>query len=87
MSRAERLYTIERLLRERRAVPLGDFLQQLDVSRATFKRDMEYLRERLNAPIIWDVASRASAHVLIGGGKWINRGSRLTGSGRAMLGK
>ncbi len=56
MSRAERLYTIERLLRERRAVPLGDFLQQLGVSRATFKRDMEYLRERLNAPIIWDRA-------------------------------
>lgn len=56
MSRAERLYTIERLLHERRAVPLGDFLQQLGVSRATFKRDMEYLRERLNAPIIWDRA-------------------------------
>lgn len=54
MSRTERLCTIERLLQERRAVPLGDFLQQLGISRATFKRDMEYLRERLNAPIIWN---------------------------------
>ena len=56
MSRTERLCTIERLLRERRVVPLGDFLEQLGISRATFKRDMEYLRERLNAPIIWDRA-------------------------------
>ncbi len=54
MSRTERLCTIERLLRERRAVSLGEFLEQLGISHATFKRDMEYLRERLNAPIIWD---------------------------------
>lgn len=63
MSRAERLYTIERLLREWRVVPLGEFLEQLGISHATFKRDMEYLRERLNAPIIWDAAISAFATV------------------------
>ena len=30
------------------------FLAALEVSRATFKRDIEYLRERLHAPIEWD---------------------------------
>ena len=33
---------------------IRQFLDTLEVSRATFKRDMEYLRDRLNAPIAWD---------------------------------
>jgi predicted DNA-binding transcriptional regulator YafY len=35
-------------------VPLAVFLEELGVSRAPFKRDLEYLRDRLNAPIVWD---------------------------------
>ncbi len=54
MSRTERLYRIEDLLNERKVVPLQTFLQELEISKATFKRDLEYLRDRLNAPIIWD---------------------------------
>ncbi|MCG2583958.1 YafY family protein [Massilia sp. TS11] len=54
MDRTERLKKIERLLRERTVVPLQDFLHELEVSKATFKRDLEYLRDRLNAPIDWD---------------------------------
>jgi predicted DNA-binding transcriptional regulator YafY len=38
-------------------VPIDAFLEALDVSRATFKRDMEYLRDRLHAPIVWDRAA------------------------------
>ena len=45
---------MEQLLRERRSVPRKVFLDVLEVSAATFKRDLEYMRERLNAPIIWD---------------------------------
>ena len=30
------------------------FLEALQVSRATFKRDLEYLRDRMDAPILWD---------------------------------
>ncbi len=30
------------------------FLERLEVSRATFKRDLEYLRDRFNAPIVYD---------------------------------
>lgn len=45
---------MDRLLRERRVVPIADFLAVLEVSRATFKRDMAYLKERMHAPIAWD---------------------------------
>lgn len=54
VNRTERLQLIDQLLHERRAVPLALFLYTLSVSRATFKCDLEYLRERLHAPIVWD---------------------------------
>ena len=54
MDRTERFYRIDQLLNERRAVPIEIFIEELEVSQATFKRDLEYMRERLNAPIVWD---------------------------------
>ena len=54
MDRTERFYRIERLLRERKVVPRHVFLDVLEVSLATFKRDLEYLRERLEVPIEWN---------------------------------
>jgi predicted DNA-binding transcriptional regulator YafY len=54
MDRTERFYRIDRLLREHRLVTLERFLGQLSISRATFKRDLEYMRDRLHAPIVWD---------------------------------
>jgi predicted DNA-binding transcriptional regulator YafY len=54
MNRTERLYKIQSLLTSRRVVPIAVFLEVLEVSRATFRRDLEYLRDRLNAPILWD---------------------------------
>jgi len=54
MNRTERFYKIDQMLHERRVVPIETFLEELDVSRATFKRDIEYMRDRLHAPIIWD---------------------------------
>ncbi len=54
MNRTERFYKIDQMLHERRVVPIEVFLEELDVSRATFKRDMEYMRDRLHAPIVWD---------------------------------
>jgi predicted DNA-binding transcriptional regulator YafY len=57
VNRTERFYQIDQLLRERRVVSLETFLNELEVSRATFKRDIEYLRDRLHAPIVWDRAA------------------------------
>ena len=54
MERTERFYVIERLLRERKSVPRSVFIKELEVSPATFKRDLEYLRDRFKAPIEWD---------------------------------
>ena len=54
MDRTERFYRIDRLLRESRVVTIDRFLDDLSISRATFKRDLEYMRDRLNAPIQWD---------------------------------
>lgn len=54
MDRTERFYLIERLLHQRKLVTRDQFLKALDVSLATLKRDLEYLRNRLHAPIVWN---------------------------------
>ena len=54
MDRSERFQKIIRLLKDRRVVSRDAFLEALEVSRATFKRDLEYLRDRMAAPILWD---------------------------------
>jgi len=59
MDRTERFYTIERMLRLQRRVTRREFLDALEVSLATFKRDLEYMRDRLRAPIVWNADVRA----------------------------
>jgi predicted DNA-binding transcriptional regulator YafY len=54
VAKAERLYKIERLIRLRGSVSFQVLLDELQVSRATLKRDLEYLRSRLGAPIDYD---------------------------------
>lgn len=54
MERLERFYKIQQLLERKRAVPVRELLSELGVSLATFKRDLEYMRDRFNAPIEWD---------------------------------
>ena len=52
MDRVERLYKIDQLLNERRAVAMHILEEELSISKSTVKRDLEYMRDRLNAPII-----------------------------------
>lgn len=54
MDRTERFYKIELLLRSRGVVSFDTLLAELDVSPATLKRDLQYLRDRLAAPIVYD---------------------------------
>ena len=72
MAKTERFYKIELLIRNRGSVTFVELMDELGVSRATLKRDLEYLRERLDAPIVYDrdsngyrfeAASRDSAQV------------------------
>ena len=63
MSQSERLYKIDRLLQAHACVPLNRMLEELRVSRATFKRDIEYMRSRLHAPIEWDRSEQGYKYV------------------------
>jgi predicted DNA-binding transcriptional regulator YafY len=54
MERGERFYRIHRVLKAGKCLPVADFMADLSVSLATFKRDIEYLRDRYGAPIAWD---------------------------------
>ncbi|HEX6363499.1 MAG TPA: WYL domain-containing protein [Albitalea sp.] len=54
MDRTERFYRIELLLRSRGCVSFDALRAELDVSPATLKRDLQYLRDRLAAPIVYD---------------------------------
>jgi predicted DNA-binding transcriptional regulator YafY len=54
MERLERFYRIQSMLKSRRYVRTQEFMDELEVSRATFKRDLDYLRDRLHAPIAYD---------------------------------
>ena len=49
-----RLYRIEALIRGRGQVSFKTLLEELEVSPATLKRDLEYLRSRMGAPIEYD---------------------------------
>ena len=54
MGRTERFYKIELLLRSRGCVSFAALRAELGVSPATLKRDLQYLRDRLSAPITYD---------------------------------
>lgn len=54
MSEIDRLYSYRTLLTGRRAVPRDEILNKLEISPATFKRDLAKLRDRLNIPVIFD---------------------------------
>ena len=54
MDRTERFYKIDQMLNDRSIVPVRDFLEELSISPATFKRDLEYMRDRFHAPVVWD---------------------------------
>jgi len=57
MDRTERFYKIELLLRGRGCVSFAALQDELAVSPATLKRDLQYLRDRLSAPIVYDAFS------------------------------
>ncbi len=57
MDRLERFYKIDQLLKDRKVVSFAVFKKELGMSPASLKRDLEYMRERFNAPIEYDRAA------------------------------
>jgi predicted DNA-binding transcriptional regulator YafY len=47
VNKTERIFKIEQLVASRRLVSFQALLDELEVSRATLKRDLEYLRSRM----------------------------------------
>ena len=54
MSINERIYRIDQLLKDRKSISFDELKDKLEISRATLKRDIAYMRDRLNVPIIFD---------------------------------
>ena len=54
MNPLDRIYRIDQIIHQRRVVRFDDLMRELEVSRATLKRDLAFLRDRLNAPIVFD---------------------------------
>lgn len=54
----ERVTKIIRLIRTHGAIPMQRLKQELEVSEASIKRDIEFLRDRLQCPIEWDRSRR-----------------------------
>lgn len=54
MSEVIRLYKYQALLSSRRALSRAEFMALLEVSPATFKRDLAKLRDQLGIPIEYD---------------------------------
>jgi predicted DNA-binding transcriptional regulator YafY len=74
MDRTERFYKIELLLRSRGHVSFAGLQAELEVSAATLKRDLQYLRDRLGAPIVYDAA--CNGYRLGAGGAPLAAGAR-----------
>lgn len=54
MSQLERLYRIEQMLLNSAPVSTKKLLDTLEISPATLKRDVAYLRDRLHVPLVFD---------------------------------
>ena len=54
MTKTARVYKIEMLIRNRGHVSFRTLLDELEVSPATLKRDLDYLKDQLGAPIEYD---------------------------------
>jgi len=54
MTKTARVYKIEMLIRNRGHVSFQALLDELEVSSATLKRDLDYLKDQLGAPIEYD---------------------------------
>lgn len=54
MGMNERIYIIDQMLVERRFVTISQLLERLEISLATLKRDLSIMRDRMQAPIIFD---------------------------------
>ena len=56
MSKTERIYRLNRLLQNRRVISRRELQETLEISAATLTRDIEFMRSRMNAPVVFDAS-------------------------------
>lgn len=54
MAREHRLTRMDALLRRPQGAMMAQLMDDLQVSRATVNRDLQFLRDHMHAPIVWD---------------------------------
>ena len=54
MAREHRLTRMDALLRRPQGATMAQMMDDLQVSRATVNRDLQFLRDHMHAPIVWD---------------------------------
>ena len=54
MARTQRITRINALLGRPQGATLAQLMEELEVSRATVNRDLQTMRDEMNAPIVWD---------------------------------
>ena len=54
MSQLERIYKLDRMLRRKQPPAKREILRHFEISQAQFKRDLDFMRDRLGAPITFD---------------------------------
>jgi len=59
MSQTERVFEIDRRIRETGSFTIRQIMKKFEVSSRQVKRDIEYMRERMNLPMVWDPAMHA----------------------------
>ena len=82
MSEVLRLYRYKGLLSSRRGISAGELTSILEISRATFKRDLAKLRDQMHMPIEFD--RDLGGYILVQGqadnelpGLWFSQGEIL----------
>jgi len=64
LSQNERLQYIDTSIREKGVVTVKEVVEKFEVSPRTVKRDLEYFRDRINAPIVYDVYKKGYLYSL-----------------------
>jgi predicted DNA-binding transcriptional regulator YafY len=54
MERSQRITRINAMLSRPEGSSMTQLIDDLQVSRATVNRDLELMRDQMNAPIVWD---------------------------------
>ncbi len=58
MSKTERIIELANLLRKRGCMSKSEILEKFEISEPTFKRDLEFLRDRYGANIVYDASDK-----------------------------